>query len=74
MATQRKTDSSRSIRQSVTIPATLIGAVRRSAEEQLGTQYSRFLDENDPALTSEAGKDLIRKVFGTDAIAKDPIR
>lgn len=34
MATQRKTASPRSVRQSVTIPATLVGAVRRTAKEQ----------------------------------------
>jgi hypothetical protein len=99
MATQRKTASSRSIRQSVTIPSTLIGAVRRTAEEQnltmsralvalaergvraeaeakeqLKASYDRFLAENDPGLKNEAGKDLIRAIFGTDAIAEDSVR
>lgn len=99
MATQRKTASPRSIRQSVTIPATLVGEVRRTAKEQhltmsralvalaergvraetegkeqLKASYNRFLAENDPVLKNEAGKDLIRAIFGADAIAKDPIR
>ena len=34
MATQRRTASPRSVRQSVTIPATLVGAVRRTAKER----------------------------------------
>lgn len=99
MATQRKTASARSVRQSVTIPATLVGAVRRTAKEQhltmsralvalaergvraeaeakerLKASYTRFLSENDPALKNEAGKDLIRAIFGTEAIAEDSVR
>lgn len=99
MATRRKAASTRSIRQSVTIPATLVGAVRRTAKEQhltmsralvalaergvraeaeakeqLKASYNRFLAENDPALKNEAGKDLIRAIFGTDAIAEDSVR
>lgn len=99
MATRRKTTSARSVRQSVTIPATLVAAVRRTAKEQhltmsralvalaergaraeaeakeqLKASYNRFLSEHDPALKNEAGKDLIRAVFGTEAIAEDSIR
>jgi hypothetical protein len=99
VATQRKAASARSVRQSVTIPATLVGAVRRTAKEQRLTMsralvalaergvraeteakerfkasYNRFLFENDPALKNEAGKDLIRAIFGTDAIAEDSVR
>ena len=98
MAT-RKTASAKSIRQSVTIPATLVAEVRRTAKkqhmtmsralvalaergvraeaeakEQLKSSYNRFLAENDPALKNEAGKDLIRAIFGKDAIAEDSIR
>jgi hypothetical protein len=60
MATQRKTASSR--------------FVQRCAEEQLKASYGHFLAENDPGLKNEAGKDLIRAIFGTDAIAEDSIR
>lgn len=99
MASQRKTAPSRSVRQSVTIPATLIGAVRRTAKEQhltmsraivalaergvraeaeakeqLKASYNPFLAENDPAKKNEAGKDLIRAIFATDAIAEDTVR
>lgn len=98
MAT-RKTAVGRSVRQSVTIPATLVSAVRRAAKEQhvtmsralvtlaergvraeaeakeqVKSSYNRFLAENDPARKNEAGKDLIRAIFGKDAIAEDSIR
>jgi hypothetical protein len=98
MAT-RKAASSRSVRQSVTIPATLVSAVRRTAKEQhvtmsralvalaergvraeaeakeqLKASYDRFLAENDPARKNEAGKDLLRAIFGKDSIAEDSIR
>jgi|SRR5580704_13380371 hypothetical protein len=99
MATRRKTVAARSVRQSVTIPATLIPEVRRMAREQhvtmsralvslaergvraeaetkerLKASYNRFLTENDPALKNEAGKDLIRTIFGKDSIAEDTVR
>jgi hypothetical protein len=98
MAT-RKAASTRSIRQSVTIPATLVSAVRRAAKEQhltmsralvslaergvraeaeakeqLKSSYDRFLAENNPVRKNAAGKDLIRAIFGKDAIAEDSIR
>jgi hypothetical protein len=99
MATRRKAVSVRSIRQSVTIPATLVPELRRTAKEQqitmsralvalaergvraeaearqqLQSTYNRFLAENDPARKNEAGKDLIRAIFGKDALAEDPVR
>lgn len=98
MAT-RKTASMRSLRQSVTIPATLVPEVRRTAKEQrvtmsralvalaergvlaeveakeqLKSSYNRFLAENDPGRKNEAGKDLIRAIFGKDSLAEDSIR
>ncbi len=98
MAT-RKATPARSIRQSVTIPATLVSEVRRAAKEQhvtmsralvslaergvraeaeakeqLKFSFNRFLAENDPTRKNEAGKDLIRAIFGKDAIAEDSIR
>lgn len=42
--------------------------------ENLDTAYRRFLSENDPEQKHQAGKDLIRAIFGKDAIAEDPIR
>lgn len=44
------------------------------AKAQLKATYNRFLAENDPVRKNEAGKDLIRTVFGQDAIAEDSVR
>jgi hypothetical protein len=99
MATRQKTAPASSIRQSVTIPATLAAEVRRTAKEQhltmsralvvlaergvraeadakeqLKATYTRFLAESDLALKNQAGKDLIRTIFGADAIAEDSVR
>jgi hypothetical protein len=98
MATRKKAPT-RSVRQSVTIPATLVPEVRRTAKEQhvtmsralvalaergvraeaeakdqLKSSYVRFLAEKDPARKDEAGKALIRVIFGKDAIDEDSIR
>lgn len=50
--------------------------VRAEAEskEQLQASYDRFLAETDPALKNEAGKDLIRSIFGKDSIAEDSLQ
>lgn len=45
-----------------------------TARENLNRAYSRFMTEEDIARKNEAGKDLIRAVFGKNAIAEDPIR
>jgi len=88
----------RPVRQSVTIPAALVPALRRiakerrltmsralvslaergvqaerDAKENLAAAYNRFLEEREPTRKNEAGKDLIRAVFGKDAIAEDKI-
>lgn len=43
------------------------------AKEQLKACYNQFLAENDPARKNEAGKDLIRTIFGKDSIAEDSV-
>jgi hypothetical protein len=43
------------------------------AKENLKATYKRFLDEREPVLKNEAGKDLIRAIFGKDAIAEDTV-
>jgi hypothetical protein len=88
-----------SVRQSVTLPATLAVEVRRVAKEKhltksralvalaqrgveaeaearqnLNISYRRFMSEADPRLKDEAGKDLIRAIFGKEALAEDPIQ
>jgi hypothetical protein len=102
MPTRTKTPrapKAKAVRQSVTIPAPLVAAVRRvakerhltmsralvslaeggvraeiDAKENLKATYKRFMAEQEPARQKEAGKDLIRAVFGKDAIAEDTVR
>jgi hypothetical protein len=44
-----------------------------AARENLKVTYRRFMAEADPERKGEAGKDLIRAIFGKDAIAEDSI-
>ena len=98
MATRSKAAPARSLRQSVTIPATLAADVRRVANErhvtmsralvvlaergvraeaearqQLKAAYRNFIDAAEPELKNEAGRDLIRAIFGKDSIAEDSV-
>ena len=43
------------------------------AKRRLRDSYKRFLSEDNPARKNEAGRDLIRSIFGEDSIA-DSIR
>ena len=43
------------------------------ARENLKATYRRFIKEQEPARKEEAGKDLIRSIFGEDAIAEDTL-
>ena len=45
----------------------------RDAEENLRTSYLRFVKEKDPSQKDEAGRDLIRAIFGEDGIAEDTV-
>src|ERR1700691_3601426 len=44
----------------------------REAKENLRSAYQIFMNEKEPSKKEEAGKDLIRAIFGKDAIAEDP--
>jgi hypothetical protein len=44
-----------------------------AARDNLNATYRRFMSEDDPGRKGEAGKDLIRAIFGKDAIAEDSI-
>src|SRR5947207_4086738 len=93
-----RTRKAKSVRQSVTIPAPLVAAVRRVAKERhltmsralvflaergvraeldakknLKATYERFMDEQEPTRKNEAGRDLVRAIFGKDAIAEDTV-
>lgn len=66
--------------QHVTMSRALVALAERGvraeaeAKEQLKASYDRFLAENDPARKNEAGKDLIRTIFGKAALAEDLVR
>ena len=44
-----------------------------AARDNLNATYRRFMSEDDPGRKGEAGKDLIRAIFGKEAIAEDSI-
>jgi hypothetical protein len=46
----------------------------RDAKAALKEAYERFMGEREPRRKEEAGKDLIRAIFGKDAIAEDTVR
>ena len=45
----------------------------QDAKENLKAAYKRFMDEQEPARKNDEGKDLIRAIFGKDAIAEDTL-
>jgi hypothetical protein len=59
---------SASVRQSITIPVEA-----EAARENLNVSYRCFMAVADPECKNEPGKDLIREIFGKDAIAEDSI-
>lgn len=46
----------------------------RDAREQLEAAYARFTTERDSGRKEQAAHDLIRSIFGEDAIAEDSVR
>jgi hypothetical protein len=47
--------------------------VESAARDHLNATYRRFMTEANPKRKGEAGKDLIRAIFGKDALAEDSI-
>ena len=45
-----------------------------AARAKLMATYDGFMSENDPAKKNEAGRELIRAIFGKDALAEDSLR
>ena len=45
----------------------------REAKKELRKAYQRFMSEPDPAQKTAAGEDLIRAIFGKDALAEDTL-
>jgi hypothetical protein len=66
--------------QNVTMSRALVTLAERGVEAEaaararLTAAYEQFMAEEDPAKRSEVGEDLIRAIFGSAAIAKDPLR
>jgi len=64
----------------VTMSRALVTLAERGVEAEAAERarltgaYEKFVAEGDPARKSEAGADLIRAIFGRDAIAEDPLR
>jgi hypothetical protein len=48
-------------------------AAETGAGENLNAAYRQFMAEGDAGRKAEAGKELIRAIFGSDAIARDPV-
>lgn len=66
----------KTVRQSVTIPAPLAERgvrAERDADLELKAAYERFMKEQGSPRREAAGKDLIRAIFGKDAIAGDTV-
>ncbi len=63
----------------VTIGAALVSLAEQGvradldAKQKLKAVHRRFMSEQDPASQQEAGKELIRTIFGKDAIAEDTV-
>lgn len=47
---------------------------RRLRKWRIAAVYREFMEECEPTKRNTAGKQLIRAIFGTDAIGEDPLR
>jgi hypothetical protein len=43
------------------------------AKQHLKAAYRNFIEASEPELKNEAGRDLIRTIFGKDSIAEDSV-
>jgi hypothetical protein len=43
------------------------------AKQQLKAAYRNFVEEAEPERKNEAGRDLIRSIFGKDSLAEDSV-
>jgi hypothetical protein len=46
---------------------------KAEARQQLKSACRDFVNETDPARKNDAGRDLIRAIFGKDSIAEDSV-
>jgi hypothetical protein len=47
--------------------------IELEAKDKIDSAYQQFMRDQDPAHKSQAGKNLIRTIFGKDSIAEDPL-
>ncbi len=63
----------------LTLSRALVSLAERGVQAELDAKanlqatYRRFMKEQEPAVKEEAGRDLIRAIFGKDAIAENPL-
>ena len=43
------------------------------AKQQLKAAYRNFIEDSEPSRKNQAGRDLIRAIFGKDSIADDSV-
>lgn len=66
-------------RRNLTMSRALVALAERGvkaeneARANLTTAYNRFMKEQDLTRKEDAGRDLIRAIFGKDAIAEDQV-
>ena len=70
VAKQRRVTMSRAL---VTLAERGVEA-EREARQELESTYLRFTKERDPDRKDQAGRELIRSIFGKSAIAEDSVR
>jgi hypothetical protein len=70
VAKERKVTMSRAL---VTLAERGVEA-EAAARVRLAATYEDFMSECDPARKTEAGRQLIEAIFGTGALAEDPLR
>jgi SAM-dependent MidA family methyltransferase len=63
----------------LTLSRALVSLAEREVQAELDAKanlqaaYRRFIEEQEPALKEVAGRDLIRAIFGKDAIAENSL-
>jgi hypothetical protein len=63
----------------VTVSRALVALAERGlraemeAKQQLRAAYRNFVEASEPEVKNEAGRDLIRAVFGNNSIAEDSV-
>ena len=45
----------------------------KEAKQQLKATYRNFVEASEPEVRNEAGRELIRAIFGKDSIAEDSV-